>query len=60
MFDMEIGEVYSVNQEMETGGGAYEIKAVAFYFVSKAEKGCEEERGIPEFPRQHAEQEGRP
>jgi hypothetical protein len=54
MFDIEIGEVYSVNQEMYIGGEAYEIKAVAFYFISKAEEGCEKERGIPEFPRQHA------
>ena len=54
MFDIEIGEVYSVNQEMYIGGGAYEVKAVAFHFVSKAEKFFEEERGIPEFPRQHA------
>jgi hypothetical protein len=36
------------------GGDAYEIKTVAFHFVSKAEKGCEEKRGIPEFPRPHA------
>jgi hypothetical protein len=54
MFDMEIGEVYSVNQKWRSVGGAYEIKAVAFHFVSKAEECCEEERGIPEFPRQHA------
>ena len=35
-------------------GDGYEIKTVAFHFVSKAEKGCEEKRGIPEFPRPHA------
>jgi hypothetical protein len=58
MFDIEIGEVYSVNQETDIGEeGAYEVKAFAFHFVPKAEKGCEEERGIPEFPRQHAGQD---
>jgi hypothetical protein len=39
------------------GGDAYEIKTAAFHFVSKVEKGCEEERGIPEFLRQHAGQD---
>jgi hypothetical protein len=35
-------------------GDAYEIKTVAFHFVSKAEKGRDEKRGIPEFSRRHA------
>ena len=46
-----------MNQETDIGEeGAYEIKTVAFHFVPKAEKGCEEKPGIPEFPRQHAGQ----
>jgi hypothetical protein len=35
-------------------GDAYEIKTVAFHFVSKAEKGRDEKRGIPKFSRRHA------
>lgn len=35
-------------------GDAYEIKVVAFHFVSKVEKGCDEKCGIPKFSRRHA------